>query len=314
MDGFSGELDRISEQENAQQNVLTGTSEQIEKQENLLRTLRNDILAKEKNLATQQKSTNEHINKIRAYESDKKIKNEQMRHLQDKEMRLTAELNNDKKQLEHVLYTIKRLNEELFEEQGKLDVYQLDIEKDKNEVEELRAQQTSSKAKLDNFVRESSEIQNNIYKLEKDIAVLNIQKEALQQESLRTISDTSSKEAELSEFNIVVDDLEERVAQQQEQFDNALQAEEELQTQMQIIEKRLQETREQLNREARLVDAKQNEYNLTKSLVDNLEGFPESIKFLRKNAGWKNLTLYFRTFYSVRKITASRSRITSNRL
>lgn len=210
-----------------------------------------------------------------------------MRHLQDKEMRLTAELNNDKKQLEHVLYTIKRLNEELFEEQGKLDVYQLDIEKDKNEVEELRAQQTSSKAKLDNFVRESSEIQNNIYKLEKDIAVLNIQKEALQQESLRTISDTSSKEAELSEFNIVVDDLEERVAQQQEQFDNALQAEEELQTQMQIIEKRLQETREQLNREARLVDAKQNEYNLTKSLVDNLEGFPESIKFLRKNAGWK---------------------------
>lgn len=48
LDGFSGELDRISEQENAQQNVLTGTSEQIEKQENLLRTLRNDILAKEK--------------------------------------------------------------------------------------------------------------------------------------------------------------------------------------------------------------------------------------------------------------------------
>src|SRR5690606_11687435 len=47
------------------------------------------------------------------------------------------------------------------------------------------------------------------------------------------------------------------------------------------------ETRLQISRESRLVDAKQNEYNLTKSLVDNLEGFPESIKFLRKNAGWK---------------------------
>src|SRR5690606_24047849 len=32
--------------------------------------------------------------------------------------------------------------------------------------------------------------------------------------------------------------------------------------------------------------AKQNEYQLTKSLVDNLEGYPESIKFLRKSAGW----------------------------
>src|SRR3546814_1606545 len=36
----------------------------------------------------------------------------------------------------------------------------------------------------------------------------------------------------------------------------------------------------------RLRDAKQNEYHLTKSLVDNLEGYPESIRFLRKNAGW----------------------------
>lgn len=287
LEGFSGELESIAELENKQQLTLSSTAELIEKQENELRGLRNDILAKEKNLATQQRSTQEYINKIRAYESDKKIKNEQMRHLQDKEMRLTAELNNDKKQLEHVLYTLKRLNEELFEEQGKFDVYQLDIEKDKNEVEELRAQQNSSKAKLDSFVQESTGIQNNIYKLEKDIAVLNIQKEALQQESLRTLTDTSSKEEELNEFNLAVTNLEDRVAVQQELFDDAMSAEESLQAAMHTVEQRLQQTREQLSKESRLVDAKQNEYNLTKSLVDNLEGFPESIKFLRKNAGWK---------------------------
>lgn len=287
LDGFSGELERIAEQEGKQQETLSGTADRIAQHENQLRESRNSILAKEKNLATQQKSTNEYINKIRAYESDKKIKNEQMRHLQDKEMRLTAELNNDKKQLENVLYTMKRLNEELFEEQGKLDVYQIGIEKEKNEVDELRVQQTSSKAKLDNFAQQSSTIQNKIYQLEKDIAVLHIQKEALQQESLRNLTDTTSKEAELNEFNLVVNDLEERVANQQEQFDEAIHNEETLQSEMQTIEQRLQETREQLSRESRLVDAKQNEYNLTKSLVDNLEGFPESIKFLRKNAGWK---------------------------
>ena len=42
----------------------------------------------------------------------------------------------------------------------------------------------------------------------------------------------------------------------------------------------------------RKLDASQNEYNLTKSLVDNLEGFPEAIKFLKKEAGWsKNAPL-----------------------
>jgi len=45
--------------------------------------------------------------------------------------------------------------------------------------------------------------------------------------------------------------------------------------------------------ESRKLDAKQNEYNLTKSMVDNLEGFPESIRFLKKNTDWsKNAPLF----------------------
>jgi chromosome segregation protein len=42
----------------------------------------------------------------------------------------------------------------------------------------------------------------------------------------------------------------------------------------------------------RKLDSRQNEYQLTKSLVENLEGFPEAIKFLKKNVGWtKNAPL-----------------------
>src|SRR5690606_6634039 len=209
------------------------------------------------------------------------------KHLQDKETRLTAELAQDRSQLEHVLHTIKRLHEELYEEQQALEMLQQTIEKNKTEVDEIRIQQQSAKAKLDECTLRSSTIQNKTYKLEKDIAVLNIQKEALQQESLRTVSDTTVKEEELTEFNRAVAELEARVDIQQNQYDAAVLAEQELQRQMQEVEERLTETRLQISRESRLVDAKQNEYNLTKSLVDNLEGFPESIKFLRKNAGWK---------------------------
>ena len=55
---------------------------------------------------------------------------------------------------------------------------------------------------------------------------------------------------------------------------------------------RVQATIDKLNEErakvSRQLDAKENEYKLTKSLVENLEGFPESIKFLSKNKDWKN--------------------------
>ena len=60
----------------------------------------------------------------------------------------------------------------------------------------------------------------------------------------------------------------------------------------------LNEVQEIIIRESRKFDAKQNEYNLTKSMVDNLEGFPESIRFLKKNTGWaKNAPLFSDILY-----------------
>jgi chromosome segregation protein len=283
----STDLQSLGEKEKELQEKMTDTLQRIDKQEQQLRGDREEILTKEKSLAAQQKTTNEYTNKIRTYESEKKIKNERLHHLQERESRLTTELNLDKQQLSHVDHTLKRLHEELYEEQAKLDVFQSDIEKNKTEVEELRGQQRTAKNKLDNFVQENNAIQNQIYKAEKDIAVLHIQQEALEQETLRNITDTSAKVEELTQFTAVVKDLQTKLSTQEEVYNQALQTETELNTQIQHTESLLQETQQQLRQEQRLVDAKQNEYNLTKSLVDNLEGFPESIKFLRKNAGWK---------------------------
>jgi len=58
------------------------------------------------------------------------------------------------------------------------------------------------------------------------------------------------------------------------------------------LEKTIEMIREEMTEVGRKLDARQNEYQLTKSLVENLEGFPEAIKFLKKNVGWtKNAPL-----------------------
>lgn len=286
LDSFSSDLTSLSEKEKDLSTSLQTTLEQIDSKEKELRVGREEILSKEKSLSTQQKATHEFQNKIRAYESEKKIKNERLNHLQERDARIQTEQNLDKQQLTNVEYTLKRLNEELYEEQAKLDVYQDDIQKSKTEVEELRGQQQTAKNKQDRFVAENNELQNKIYKVEKDIAVFNIQKESLEQESLRNATDASGKAEELHEFNIAVDALQNKVDAQQSLYEEALEQENDLNHKIMVAESKLFETKEELNKESRLVDAKQNEYNLTKSLVDNLEGFPESIKFLRKNAGW----------------------------
>ena len=285
---FNESLQALDTQEASHRTEQTRISTEIAGHEALVQQLKQESLVKEKNLATQQRVTNEYVAKIRAYESDKKVKNEQLRNLQDKEARISGELAQDRQQLNHVLYNIKRLNEEHLVAQQKLDHVSAALTQRRTEVDELRGQQHAAKQKVDLATQQYNNEQNESYKLEKEIAVLRIQHDALEQESLRNVSDTESKAAELNQFNTLVADLEGRAETTQTAYDEALAAETALQEQVTATEATIQALKEELVQDNRQLDAKQNEYNLTKSLVDNLEGFPESIRFLRKNAGWKN--------------------------
>jgi chromosome segregation protein len=107
------------------------------------------------------------------------------------------------------------------------------------------------------------------------------------------MEDATNKEVELSHFNHVVAGLQERVLTLENEQQFLLDFEKKLQEQIVGIEGELIKVRENITSDSRKLDAKQNEYNLTKSMVDNLEGFPESIRFLKKNADWvKDVPLF----------------------
>jgi chromosome segregation protein len=82
---FSESLKKIEDQEQKQKEEKGGIVAQIDTLEAALQKQKLDSMTKEKNLSVQQKATNEFVSKIRAYESEKKIKNEQRKFQQDKE-------------------------------------------------------------------------------------------------------------------------------------------------------------------------------------------------------------------------------------
>jgi chromosome segregation protein len=284
--GFREALAKLEEQELEHATDKTSLTAKVDTLEATLQQQKTEALTKEKNLAAQQKAANDFISKIRAYESDKKIKNEQLRHLQEKEKRLSDDLEKDKNQLNHVFYNIKRLNEEKLVETGHLKKLSDDLGNKKEELDELRLQQQSAKAALDTLVKTNNDLQNQLYNAEKELTVLNIQKDALIQEIDRNVTDSESKEAELSEFNKAISEVEHKQTHKQTELDGLIAFEISLQEQLLIAEEQVSQFKDKLAKESRRLDAKQNEYNLIKSLVDNLEGFPESIRFLKKNTGW----------------------------
>jgi chromosome segregation protein len=290
---FSKSLAEIEEKEQIQREEKSGIATHIDTLEAALQRNKLDSLTKEKNLAAQQKASNEFTAKIRAYESEKRVKNEQLKHQQDKETRLKEELERDNNQFKHVQYNIKRLNEEKLQEDENLHTITQRVAELKEAVDELRAEQAEARNELNELNSINGRLQNQLYKAEKDIDILNIQQQALEQESQRNMEDTTNKEAELSHFNTVVAELENRFETLKSEYDLAVDAENKLQEQVAETETELKTVNDSIATDSRKLDAKQNEYNLTKSLVDNLEGFPESIRFLKKNTNWaKTVTLF----------------------
>ncbi|MBN7813112.1 chromosome segregation protein SMC [Algoriphagus sp. H41] len=259
---------------------------QISDQEAQLSQLKSDLIQKEKLLASRQKTLNEHVNKIRAFESEKKIKNERMRFLEDRSRTLREQIDTDRKSNDRAGFSIRSLHQE------KESAEKILLEKE-TIVSELREQYDSQKLLTGEKQQNQKELslrfdslKEKVYQLGKETEIKQIQLSTLKQELERTSSDDSSQEANLHDF-------EDKLVELKGQLDEATDAYAALKSKQEDQDQKIEDTnrviemiREELTSSARKLDSKTNEYNLTKSLVENLEGFPEAIKFLRKNQSW----------------------------
>ena len=107
------------------------------------------------------------------------------------------------------------------------------------------------------------------------------------------MSDEQGREDELSIFNEKLLELSSKIEVLEDKLIYTQENEQQLLQEISDKEQHIETLKETNQRQSRLLDAKQNEYNLTKSMVDNLEGFPESVRFLRKNTNWaKDVPLF----------------------
>ena len=246
------------------------------------------FIEKERELQSLQHTFNDLLNDLRGKESEKSLSVQRLQYLKEKEAGIKDFLEKSEGQLkgieEGIAFTTQQINDEkvvLNELQGKLDEL-------KNNVEEKRRVFDEKRSHIDELRRENQAIQRNQFEAEKKVAVAdtsiaNLQRSIYQlkdeqqqrQEQLRQIeAEKQQKEHELGNKKAELENL-----QQQHEFTK----EQILQTQ-QIMET----LRNQLAEENRKLDSKKNEHGLLKSLIDSMEGYPESVKFLHNNSNWNH--------------------------
>lgn len=268
------------------QEERTAMGSQVALSEAQLEEIKLRLVQEEKTLSSRQKTLNEYANKIRDLENEKRLRQERRMFFSDRLKKLEAEKHDLAQKLDSLSIQTKTLLEGEEKEQNKLSERTALLSTEKGKVDELQQKLAQGKAFVESHILEVQVLQREVYDLEKSVELAETQKLDLENERNKVQSASEDQHLFLENFEKKLVSIADEMEKRDHQLVEA--REWELKLEADIAEKAALADgfRERLAEMYRRLDARQNELNLTRALVENLEGFPEAVKFLRKNKSW----------------------------
>lgn len=258
-----------------------------------------ELTKREEELHILQRNFNELVNKLRSLENSKNLSAQRIEHLLQLKNNIQRAIEESKTQTEILQKATADAADKLQNEEDNYESFKLHLDELRSHLDEKRAIYDTQKNNLDKLRQEHQQLQIKQFDAEKNVAIaennINNQQRVIHQleeennQRWQQIEAQQSQQkqfaTQLEEKNILLNEL---VKKQEEATEKLLSS------QSQIENLRVQQFEEN-----RKLDAKQNEYNLLKSLIDSLEGYPESIKYLNKNPEWNHQSLLFSEIFNV---------------
>ncbi|MDB5201187.1 MAG: smc [Ferruginibacter sp.] len=246
------------------------------------------FVEKEKALQQMQHAYNDMLDKVRSKENEKNLGTQRLQHLKERKANLDEFLQKAGGQLTGLEESISFTGTQINDEAVKLSELEDKLQDLKDAVEDKRRVFDEKRSTIDVLRRDNQAIQRNQFDAEKKVAIADTSIQNLQRTILQIQEEKSQRQAQITQLEtekkIKEEELDEKkAALQQLQEQHEFTKEQILQTQ-----NMMEGLRANLAEESRKLDAKTNEHDLLKSLVDSMEGYPESVKFLHKNTGWNH--------------------------
>ena len=288
LEGFNLSYKELTEQQETETDKKFQLEAQIALEEASLEQERVVFIEKEKGLQSLQQEFNEKVQALRTKENDKNLAAQRLTYLSDKETSLQEFLERAAGQVKTIGDSIEYTKLQVVDEEKIYNDFKNRVEQSPIELTNKRAQFDDQRAVLDGLRQEYQQIQRGQFDAEKKVAVsdTSIQNVLRSQEQLE--GEQTHRTVQIEELTAQLATKEADLAAKKEHL-AALQAQHET-AKASIFETQaaLEALRSKMAEESRILDAKKNEYDLLKSLVDSMEGYPESVKFLHKNTGWNH--------------------------
>jgi chromosome segregation protein len=286
LEGFNLTYKELNEQQDAETDKKVKLEAEIANEEAALEQEKLNFIEKERALQSMQQGFNELVQSVRTKENEKNLSAQRLEYLAEKETSLLEFLQKADGQLKSIDESIAFTNSQVQDETHRLYDLNQQLQQYQDYVNQTKAVLDEKRRTLDSLRSEYQQVQRSQFDAEKNVAVADTSIQNLQ----RTISQLDDERRQREDQRQRLD--QERVLHEKElaikKVDlEQLQRHQEY-TKDQILQTQslLDSLRNELAVENRKLDSKKNEHDLLKSMIDSMEGYPDSVKFLHNNRNW----------------------------
>lgn len=287
LEGFNITWKTLNEQQENEVNRKVELEAKIAGDEAGLEQERLGFIEKEKELQQMQHAFNELLQNLRTKENDKNLAQQRLVYLREKEGSLNEFLQKAGGQLKGIEESIGFTQQQIADEENQLNNLGSQLDTLRAAVEEKRKVFDEKRSGIDEVRKETQAIQRNQFEAEKNVAVSETGAQNLQRSIFQLKEEQTNRKQQLQQ-------LDEEKKQKEYELNNRREELQQLQQQHELTKEQILQTqseleglRNQLADENRKLDSRRNEHDLLKSLVESMEGYPESVKYLHNNEGWR---------------------------
>ena len=286
LEGFNVTYKNLNEQQQAEVDKRIEIETAIAVEEAALEKEKLGFIEQEKALHDLQQAYNEMLSTVRNKESDKSLTTQRLQYLKERETGLKEFLNKAGEQLKGLDQSIGFTNNQIKEDEIKLVEFEEALVNLKDAVEQKRKVFDEKRSNIDELRKDNQAIQRNQFEAEKQVAVADTSIQNLQRSIHQLQDEKLQRQAQVQQLEADKKVKEQELEQKKVDLQQLQDHQEFTKEQILQSQNMLEGLRSELAEENRKLDSKKNEHDLLKSLIDSMEGYPESVKFLHKNADW----------------------------
>jgi len=288
LEDFNSSYQQLSTQQQHEVDAILAFEARIAKEGAELEAQKLEQEKREEELHRIQKEFNEGVDLLRKQENEKNLNAQRIQHLQQLMLTVQQSIQEARQQSQQLSKTTTESEKKLQAEEETLETFRQKLEQLRSSLDDNRAQYDSHKSEVDQLRQQHQQLQIHQFDAEKKVAIAENTINNQQRSIGQLEEENTHRELEIQKQNTLKEQYQKEIEEKNNQLNDLTRKQEEATEKLLASQATLENLRVNLFEENRSLDARQNEYNLLKSLVDSLEGYPDSIKYLNRHDEWNH--------------------------